>query len=121
MLLKSCYSWDILTKIRKIGLAVREGYFLGFWLEVLGEDEAGEAVGGLFRDWEGYCNEGIESDWLFQAAGASNFWFVLSNHQVSNNWLVSFCVGQPALCCHDAVCSVIAIDRVDLWLGLNSV
>lgn len=31
-------------------------------MEVLGEDEAGEFIGGFLGDWEGYCDEGVEGD-----------------------------------------------------------
>ena len=81
-------------------------------MEVLGEDEAGEFIGGLLRDGEGYCDEGVEGDGLLQAGWASNLGFVLPNHKVGDNRLIPLRIGQPALSSHHTIRSPLAINRL---------
>ena len=90
-------------------------------MEVLGEDEAGEFIGGFLGDWEGYCDEGVEGDWLLQAGWTSNLRFILPNHKIANNRLIPLRIGQPTLRSHHTIRPPLTIDRLAVRFILDPI
>ena len=90
-------------------------------MEVLGEDEEGEFIGGFLGDWERYCDEGVEGDRLLQAGWASNLRFILPNHKIANNRLIPLRIGQPALRSHHAIRPPLTIDRLAVRFILDPI
>ena len=73
------------------------------------------------RNRKSNCDERVKSNWFFATSWTSHLWFVLTGHQICNNWLVSLNMSYPTFECNLFVRSIITLDWLYIWFFLYSV
>jgi hypothetical protein len=70
-----------------------------------------------------YCDsyKRVKGNRLAITIWTSDFWSILTGHQVNNYWLISLCMSDPALQSNHFIRSSITVNRLNSRFFLNSV